>query len=51
MFVDKNFNIENYKKIIMRKYNLTEKQWQELVVLANLFRKCDDVTMFPSFIM
>lgn len=51
MFLDKNFNIEDYKKIIMRKYNLTEKQWQELVVLANVFRKCDDVTMFPPFIM
>lgn len=51
MFIDKDFNIHDYKKITMEKYNLTEKQWQEVVELANYFRQCDDVTMFPPLIM
>ena len=51
MFIDRDFNIEDYKKITMKKYNLTEKQWQEVVELANYFKQCDDVAMFPPFIM
>lgn len=51
MFIDRDFNIHDYKKITMEKYNLTEKQWQEVVELANYFKQCDDVTMFLPLIM
>lgn len=51
MFIDRDFNIHDYKKITMEKYNLTEKQWKEVVELANYFRQCDDVTMFLPLMM
>ena len=41
------FNPEDYKEIMMKKHNLSEEKWKEVVELANIFMQCDDIAIIP----
>ncbi|MBR6504428.1 MAG: hypothetical protein IKT41_01690 [Clostridia bacterium] len=43
------FNPEDYKEIMMKKHNLSEEKWNEVVELVNLFQNCDNIGFIPTF--
>ena len=51
MNIDKNLNLDDYKEETMKKHNLTEAQWNEVKELYELLKKCDAISIAPSWEM
>lgn len=49
MIIDKNFNPDDYKEVLMKKHNMTEAQWKKVADLARALLKCDDISIMPPF--
>lgn len=40
-------NPEDYKEYIMKKYNLSEEKWQQVLYLYKFLSKFDDISIVP----